>query len=372
MLAARAAVLIIALFGLAGCFQGGAKPPEPKLTLLPVSFAMLTGWSDDNIAGAVPAFLKSCGAFLTRGDTQALDAKATAGDFGTVGEWRGLCDRAAALPSAERAAKDFFETNFVPMLAGNLGDSNGRFTGYFEIALNGSRRQGELFQTPIYRHPPNPAAYSRAEIEDGALAHRGLELAWVDDPVGAFFLAIQGSGQIRLKDGGTIRVGYDGANGRPNIVIGRLLVERGEIPLPEVTMDSIRAWITAHGAAGVALMRENPSYVFFKEIAGDGPLGSEGVVLTARRSLAVDRVFIPLGMPIWLDAQERFLPGAERGLVIAQDTGGAIKGPVRGDLFWGSDAAAAIAAGRMNAAGRYYLLLPKTVAARVAMAFAAD
>jgi membrane-bound lytic murein transglycosylase A len=368
----RAVVLFIALFGLAGCFQGGAKPPEPKLTLQPVSFALLTGWSGDNVAGAVPAFLRSCSAFLARGDTQALDAKVPAGDFGTIGEWRGLCDKAAALPGTDLAAIDFFETNFVPMLAGNLGDSNGRFTGYFEITLNGARREGGPFQTPIYRRPQNPAAYSRAEIEDGALARQGLELAWVDDPVGAFFLAIQGSGQIKLKEGGTIRVGYDGANGRPNIVIGRLLVERGEIPLPAVTMDSIRAWIETHGAAGVALMRENPSYVFFKEIAGDGPLGSEGVALTARRSLAVDRAFIPLGVPIWLDAQERFIAGVNRQLVIAQDTGGAIKGPVRGDLFWGSDAAAASAAGRMNAAGDYYLLLPKAVAARVVTAFAAD
>jgi membrane-bound lytic murein transglycosylase A len=371
MLAARAGVLVIALFGLAGCFQGGAKPPKPKLTLQPVSFAVLTGWSDDSVSGAVPAFLRSCSAFLARGAADPLDAKVP-GDFGTIGEWRGLCDKAAALPDTDLAAKEFFETNFVPMLAGNLGDSNGRFTGYFEIALNGSRRQGGPFQTPIYRRPQNPATYSRAEIEDGALAREGLELAWVDDPVGAFFLAIQGSGQIKLKEGGTIRVGYDGANSRPNIVIGRLLVERGEIPLPEVTMDSIRAWIEAHGAAGVALMHENPSYVFFKQIAGDGPLGSEGVMLTARRSLAVDRAFIPLGVPIWLDAQERFVLGVNRQLVIAQDTGGAIKGPVRGDLFWGSDAAAATAAGRMSAAGHYYLLLPKPVAARVGAAFAAD
>jgi membrane-bound lytic murein transglycosylase A len=339
--------------------------------LQPVSFAVLTGWSDDSVSGAVPAFLRSCSAFLARGAADPLDAKVP-GDFGTIGEWRGLCDKAAALPDTDLAAKEFFETNFVPMLAGNLGDSNGRFTGYFEIALNGSRRQGGPFQTPIYRRPQNPATYSRAEIEDGALARQGLELAWVDDPVGAFFLAIQGSGQIKLKEGGTIRVGYDGANSRPNIVIGRLLVERGEIPLPEVTMDSIRAWIEAHGAAGVALMHENPSYVFFKQIAGDGPLGSEGVMLTARRSLAVDRAFIPLGVPIWLDAQERFVLGVNRQLVIAQDTGGAIKGPVRGDLFWGSDAAAATAAGRMSAAGHYYLLLPKPVAARVGAAFAAD
>ena len=342
-----------------------APRPTQRLTLRPATFGELDGWSDDNVAAAIPAFLKSCKAFAARADDQPLDPAAS-GDFGTVGEWRAVCEAAAKLPGTDAAAKDFFTTGFVPLLAGSGGDSEGLFTGYFEIMLNGSRRQEGPFQTPIYRRPGDPTAYSRSEIEAGALAGKRLELAWVDDPVGAYLLGVQGSGQIRLADGATLRVGYDGKNDRPYVTIGRLLVERGEIPLPQLTTDTLRSWIKSHGDAGTALMRENPSFVFFKEVGGDGPYGTEKVVLTPRRSLAVDHDFIPLGVPLWLDVKERFIAGATRRLVIAQDTGGAIKGPVRGDLFWGSGDAAGTAAGAMNALGHYYLLLPRAVAARVA------
>ena len=181
---------------------------------------------------------------------------------------------------------------------------------------------------------------------------QGLELLWVDDPVDAFFLEIQGSGRVRLRDGRIVRIGYDGQNGRPYVAVGRLLIERGEIPREQLTMASIRSWMTAHPREGAALRRENPSFVFFRESAEDGPLGAQQVVLTAGRSLAVDRRFIPLGVPIWLEAQQRYSSEFIRRLVIAQDTGGAIKGPVRGDLFWGHGAAAASGAGAMNARGR--------------------
>jgi membrane-bound lytic murein transglycosylase A len=169
---------------------------------------------------------------------------------------------------------------------------------------------------------------------------------------------------VQLTDGKTVRLGYAGGNRHPFVSIARLLVERSEVPLKDMTMQRLRDWIASHGDAGKALIREDPSYVFFKEIPGDGPLGSENVVLTAQRSLAVDRRFIPLGMPLWLDATGRFVPGTTRRLVIAQDTGGAIKGPVRGDLFWGSGDAAARQAGEMNAAGHYALLVPRAVAAK--------
>jgi membrane-bound lytic murein transglycosylase A len=340
-------------------------PSGAKLTLRAATFGELDGWIDDNVAAAIPAFLKSCKAFAARADDQPLDPAAS-GDFGTVGEWRAVCAAAKKLPGTDVAAKDFFSTDFVPLLAGNGGDSAGLFTGYFEITLNGSRRQDGPFQTPIYRRPPDPTAYSRTEIEAGALTGKRLELAWVDDPVGAYLLGVQGSGQIRLANGSTLRVGYDGKNDRPYVAIGRLLADRGEIPLRQLTMDALRSWIKSHGGAGTVLMLENPSFVFFKEVGGDGPHGTEQVVLTPRRSLAVDREFIPLGVPLWLDVKERFIAGATRRLVIAQDTGGAIKGPVRGDLFWGSGDAAGTAAGAMNALGRYYLLLPRAVAARVA------
>jgi membrane-bound lytic murein transglycosylase A len=341
------------------------KPP-PRLTLAAASYDQLVGWREDRLSAAIPALQRSCTVLLTRADAAVLEARNKATDFGKIAEWRGPCTAAAQLPTGDDiAARQFFEANFAPYLAGNNGESEGLFTGYFEITLTGSRRRGGPFQTPIYRRPSDSARYSRAEIEDGALAGQGLELLWVDDPIAAFFLEIQGSGQVKLQEGGTVRVGYDGANGKPYVAVGRLLLDRGEIPREQLTMAAIRRWMSDHPKEGAALRRENPSVVFFREIVGDGPLGAQRVVLTAGRSLAVDRAFIPLGVPIWLEAQERFSPGTIRRLVIAQDTGGAIKGPVRGDLFWGHGATAAVGAGAMNARGHYYLLLPRPAAARL-------
>lgn len=314
----------------------------------------------------MPAFLRSCAAFLPKGNDAPLDLSPRGLDFGKVSDWRPACTQAATLSAGnDEAARRFFETEFVPLLAANNDKPEGLFTGYFEIVLNGSRRAGGKYQTPLYRRPADPKAYSRAEIEDGAFAGQGLELAWVDDPVGAFFLEIQGSGQIRLPKGGVLRVNYDGANGRPYVAVGRLLVERGILPKEGVSMNAIRQWMKANPVDGAALRRENPSYIFFREVTGDGPIGAEQVVLTAGRSLAVDRRFIALGVPIWLDAAERFGTGVHRQLVIAQDTGGAIKGPVRGDLYWGGGSKAGDGAGAMNAPGRYYLLLPRNVAAQL-------
>ncbi len=359
----RAAWIVLALALLASALAAYLLRPKPpsRLTLAPRGYDQLIGWRDDGIAAAMPALLRSCAAFLAKPAVAPLDALTKSADFGHVGEWRAPCAAAAAVPANDdAAARRFFDTSFTPLLAGNNGDSEGLFTGYFEITLDGSRRRGGAFQTPVYRRPPDPTRYSRAEIEDGALSGQGLELLWVDDPVDAFFLEIQGSGRVHLKEGGTTRIGYDGSNGKPYVAVGRLLVERGEMPKEQVTMASIRFWMAAHPREGAALRRDNPSVVFFREVTGDGPLGAERVVLTAGRSLAVDRAFIP-----WLEAQQRFAPDIIRRLVIAQDSGGAIKGPVRGDLFWGHGAAASAGAGAMNASGRYYLLVPREIAARL-------
>ena len=351
----------------------GRDTGPSRFTLEPVAFSGLQGWVDDRLAAAIPAFLKSCGRLLTLPDLAPLDARPSVADYGRVGVWRELCETATTLPPEDdESARRFFETSFFPVSVAEYGASEGLFTGYYEIELNGSRQRRGRYQTPIYRRPLEPGAaarYSRAEIENGALAGRGLELLWVDDPIDAFFLEIQGSGRVRLGNGRTVRVGYDGQNGRPYVTVGRLLVERGIIPRSEATMVTIRDWMTQHPEAGAALRRENPSYVFFRELSGDGPIGAEGVVLTAERSIAVDRAFIALGIPIWVEADERFasVEGVRR-LVVAQDTGGAIKGPVRGDLFWGTGSAAALRAGIMNARGRYYLLLPRSVASRLAHA----
>jgi membrane-bound lytic murein transglycosylase A len=341
-----------------------------RFSLKPAAFSELQGWPDDRVSAAIPAFLKSCDRFLKLPDTAAVDTRPSAADYGRVGAWRELCETAAALPREDdAAARRFFETAFLPLAVIDDGASEGLFTGYYEVELSGSRRHWGRYQTPIYRRPSELAAathYTRAEIEDGALAGQGLELLWVNDPIDAFFLEIQGSGRVRLRNGGIVRVGYDGQNGHPYVPVGRLLVERGVIPRSEATMMTIRDWMNQHPEAGAALRRENPSYVFFRELRGDGPVGAEGVVLTAERSLAVDRAFMALGLPIWVEADERFAAAESvRRLVVAQDIGGAIKGPVRGDLFWGTGSAAAARAGGMNALGRYYLLLPRTVAARL-------
>lgn len=367
-----AALLLLSLFA---CTP--RPPPPDRLSLAPAGFSDLEEWRQDKPQAALAAFARSCAVLLK------APAAASLGVAGTAAAWQAPC---AALPSAPdaAAAQGFFETWFRPWRASNNGVAEGLFTGYYEPELDGARRPGGAFTTPLLSRPPDlvmvelglfrPAwrgeriagrvvdgglkpYESRAAIEQGALDRYHLAFLWVDDPVAAFFLQIQGSGRVRLPDGGLVRVGYDGQNGQPYVAIGKLLVDRGELAADDVSMQAIRAWIKAHPEAGKALMAENPSYVFFREIAGDGPVGSEGVVLTPGRSLAVDRSFVPLGVPVFLDAG----PGLRR-LMVAQDTGGAIRGPVRGDVFWGAGAEAEARAGAMRARGVYYLLLPKDVA----------
>jgi peptidoglycan lytic transglycosylase A len=341
-----------------------------RFGLEPTGFDRLSGWTQDHISAAVPVFLKSCARFLSRADAVPLDAVAASVDFGRVGDWRLLCAAAEALPPGDdAAARRFFEAGFVPFGVTDYGRPEGLFTGYYEIELDGSRRRRGRFQTPLHRKPPDLGhpLPTRAEIEDGALAGRGLELFWVADPIEAFFLQIQGSGRIRLSGGGAVRVGYDGQNGHPYLPVGRLLIERGLIPREKLTMPAIRSWMKEYPEAGAALRREDRSYVFFREVKGDGPIGAEGAVLSAERSIAVDHAFVAFGVPVWLEADERFAAAeSARRLMVAQDTGGAIKGPVRGDVFWGTGEAAGIRAGIMNASGRYYLLLPRAVARRLA------
>jgi peptidoglycan lytic transglycosylase A len=364
----RRATIGAAITALAIGLAHDAGPP--RLSLAPVGFDRLAGWTDDNVAAALPAFVKSCTRFLTEPNSALFGPREAGVDFGQIGDWRAVCRDAAMVPRGnDGAARQFFDGEFTPMAVADYGVREGLFTGYFEIEVNGSRRRYGPYETPIYRRPPaldSGPRYSRAKIEDGALAGRGLEFLWVDDPIDAFFLQIQGSGRARLDDGQTIRLGYDGQNGLPYVPVGRFLVERGQILREKLTMASIRTWMHAHGEAGAALRRENPSYVFFREVKGDGPIGAEKIVLTPARSLAVDRNYIPLGAPIWLDADEQFVPNESvHRLVIAQDTGGAIKGPVRGDLFWGAGRAAGDRAGEMDARGHYYLLLPRRLADRL-------
>jgi membrane-bound lytic murein transglycosylase A len=229
--------------------------------------------------------------------------------------------------------------------------------GQFAPDLKGRSIAGRVENGRLRPYP------DRAAIEAGHLNGKGLEILWVDDAADAFFLQVQGSGRVALAEGGVARLGFAGHNGLGYVAIGRLLIDAGKIPREAMSMQAIRAWLAANPAEAATLMRRNPRYVFFREIAGDGPLGAGGVALTPGRSLAVDRKFVPLGAPVWLDTVE---PGAEakplRRLVVAQDVGGAIQGPVRGDLFLGSGEAALEQAGRMRSPGGYYLLLPKAAA----------
>lgn len=307
---------------------------------------------------------------------------------GTVADWLKVCADAGALadPDAETTRR-FFASRFVPHRVGFGDDDQGLFTGYYEAELHGAWQRKPPFTVPLYAPPrdmitadlrlfdPGLAGrriigrikdgqlipyHNRAEIDAGALAGRNLELLWVDDPIDAFFLQIQGSGRVRMADGRVERVGYASKNGHPYVAIGRPLIERGAIPKEQMSMQAIRRWLADHPAERDAVMNLNPSYVFFRRIDGDGPIGAQGVVLTPGRSLAVDTSLLPLGAPIWLDTTEPLSPETPlRRLVIAQDTGGAIKGAIRGDLFWGHGDDAAAKAGAMKQQGRYYLLLPK-------------
>ncbi|MDW8443238.1 MAG: murein transglycosylase A [Acetobacteraceae bacterium] len=387
-----------ALILVGGCIGVPVPVPEPppaRLGLQPARFADLPGWSEDRHAEALPALAETCARLRAlppdrpMGGGEAASARA-----GRVGDWLPLCAEAARLPNGDHAAaRSFFERNFRPWLAQNVTpqppDPFGLFTGYFEPELTGSRIRRSPSQVPLLRRPPDLVAVdlgdfapdlagrrtagrvvegrlvpypSREEIEQGLLDGRRLELVWLDDPIEAFFLHVQGAGRVRLAEGGLMRVGFAGQNGHPYVPIGRILVERGAMTLEQVSMQSIKAWLRANPAEARAVMRRNPSYVFFREVRGldpnEGPPGTFGAPLTPGRSIAVDPQHIPLGIPIWLSTRHPGHGGPLRRVVLAQDTGGAIRGPVRGDLFWGWGEQAADAAGRMNERGTWWLLLP--------------
>jgi membrane-bound lytic murein transglycosylase A len=380
---------------IAGCAAPAPPPvapvePAPQLGLQPVAFERLDGWQQDDPRDALAAFRRSCDELLTRGDGPLGPDPAS----GRPADWQEPCSAAAAPASSASAAaaRSFFEAWFVPYQVHDNGNPEGLFTGYYEPVLNGSRLPSPRYPVPLHLAPPdlrridlgsfNPDLagysiygriesgefvpyYSRAEIEGGVLVGQRLELLWVDDPIAKFFLQIQGSGQVRLDDGEVVRVGYASQNGQPYRAIGRDLIENGALRQEEVSLQSIRAWLQTHPQDAAAMMARNRSYIFFREqpqlAASDGPLGAAGVPLTAGRSLAVDRRFLPLGAPIWLDTSAPWPDGDAplRRLMVAQDTGGAIKGVVRGDVYWGAGATAEAVAGRMKSTGRYAILLPR-------------
>ncbi|WP_338847530.1 murein transglycosylase A [Massilia sp. W12] len=353
----------------------------PADLLKPASFAQLPGWGRDDLREAWPAFLASC---------QALNKKS---------EWSEVCAIARQVDAASNSAiRNYFETFFTPHQVNNPDATDvGLVTGYYEPLLRGARKRGGPYQVPLYKAPddlitvelgsvypelknmrlrgrlvgnkllPYP---SRAEI-DGANLLAGHELLWVDDAAEAFFLQVQGSGRVTLegeKKGGkpeVVRVAYADQNGHPYKSIGRWLVDKGELKLEQASMQGIRAWALANPGRAQEMYNANPSYVFFKEEKLPdpkvGPKGALGVPLHAQRSIAVDPTMLPLGAPVYLATTQ---PNAEtplQRLMMAQDTGGAIRGAVRADFFWGFGAEAADKAGKMKQRGQMWVLLPKQV-----------
>lgn len=363
----------------------------PTLSL--VGFEALPGWGADDHGAALQTFRRSCERILAADPARPLDLKTGAAiSYGTVADWQPVC-RNAISADAVSNPRAFFETHFRAFAVKAETGPKGLITGYFEPEIDASLVQEGSYQTALLAKPddlqrldlsefdpslkgetirgrlegarfvPYP---DRAEINRGALNHDKLAVAWVRDPVDAFFVHIQGSARLKLPDGSVARVGFAEKNGRPYTAIGKILIERGELSRENVSMQTIRDWLAANPAEMQSVLEANQSYVFFERRnvtdATLGPTGAGGVALTPGRSLAVDRRVHSLGAPIWLEA---ILPGEitpTRKLMVAQDTGSAIRGTVRGDYFWGSGEAAGDRAGEMKADGKFWVLLPSALA----------
>lgn len=391
--------VLAALLLLAGCGTRGPAPvvvPVPKpgmpgqpgvpgagMSLQPVDFGALPGWGADRLAEALPALARSCQRILSLPADRAIGES---GIGGVAGDWSGPCGALGrADPGQPRVVQAYFETWFEPHRVLDDGRADGLFTGYYEAELRAAKRPNARYRYPIHGRPRDLVFndggrevgrmfdgrlipyYTRREIESGVAKGQAPELLWADDPIDLFIMQIQGSGRATLEDGSVVRLGYAAHNGHTFVGIGRIMQDRNLVSPSEMSMQSIRAWLRANPSQARGLMWENPRYIFFRFIPGnlDGPIGAQGVSLVAGRSMAVDPRYIPLGAPLWLDTVE---PSgrALRRLVIAQDTGGAIKGPIRGDYFWGTGEAALEHAGRMRSRGGYYLLLPRQRTNRIA------
>lgn len=356
------------------------SPVLPTAAILrPSTYSALPGWAQDDLREAWPAFRASCEVLIRKP------------------EWKDVCTLARDVaPADARIVRQFFESMLVPHQVVNAdGTDQGLVTGYYEPLLRGARKRSGVFQTPLYRRPDDllnvdlagvypelkslrlrgrmvankvVPYWTRAELMQGdTLA--GRELLWVDDPIDAFFLQVQGSGRVQLTDSQeTVRVSYADQNGHPYKSIGRYLVDRGEMTLEQASAQSIKAWYAAHPARQQELLNANPSYVFFREDKladpNRGPKGSLGVPLTPQRSIAIDAQFLPLGAPIFLATTQPNSEAPLQRLMMAQDTGGAIRNAVRADFFWGFGTFAGEQAGKMKQRGMMWVLLPRSAAPR--------
>jgi len=387
---------VLLVLAVAGCVAPQPPAPTPQagpgqMNLTHVGFDALPGWAEDDHTAALAAFRASC---AHMGETLGGTGEA-ARLGGSSAAWQPACMAARNAAPGDAAARAFFETTLQPYAIAQGGNAQGLFTGYYEPEVHGSRVEDGPYQAGLLAKPGDMISvdlgafsddlkgkhvsgriqdhalvpyYTRAEIAAGAIRSQRLEFLWLDNPIDAFFLEIQGSGRVKLADGRVLRVTYAGQNGRPYVPIGRVLMDRGEIPREQVSLQSIRAWLEAHPAEAQAVMDQNPSFVFFRELTGtrpdEGPPGAMGVQLTPGRSLAIDRAFLPLGAPLFIDTTDPLDGTPWRHLAVAQDLGGAIKGAVRADIFfgWGEDAEAH--AGKMRGQGRAFVLLPRGDAAR--------
>jgi membrane-bound lytic murein transglycosylase A len=348
-----------------------AKPPTAALLGVSAGPA-LPAIDEAQAARALEAFKISCPALTKRTDASGLTRPE---------DWQEACAAAALGPSPSAAG--FFAERFELV---QVGDGAAFVTGYFEPEIAGSRTRQPGYEVPVYRKPPDlvevDAATAeaagtprrgrlengvvvpyqeRSEIEAGALAGQGLEIAWAADEIDFFFLQIQGSGRLLLPDGGVMRIGYAGQNGREYVGIGKLMKDRGLLGPGQTSMQGIVAWLRDHPEEGKAIMRENKSYIFFQELAGPGPLGALGLPVTGRATVATDPKYVPMGAPVLLQLDRT----EASGLWVAQDTGGAIKGSNRFDTFWGAGPDAARIAGGMQGRGRAWILVPKGTRARL-------
>jgi membrane-bound lytic murein transglycosylase A len=338
------------------------KIPNTQLKLL--RWNEINGWRGDDHAAAFETFLKSCKTIVNG----ASPHHASQTFYLAL---QSVCRRAIKeLPLDRIAARIFFERNFRPMRIAPLGQNNGFLTGYYEPIIEGSHERNTEFNVPLYRTPPHltKSYLDRAAIEDGALAGRNLEICWLKDPTDLFFAQIQGSARVRLEDGKILRLNYSSHNGWPYTAIGGILIAREIVPKEEMSMDRIREWIEANPKEGKELRRRNKSFVFFRETGlaeHEEPVGAQGVSLTPGRSIAVDKSIHIYGTPFFIEAD---LPldgerseNSLRRLWVAQDTGGAIRGPARADLYFGAGDAQAEVAGRIRHPGQFTILIPREI-----------
>jgi membrane-bound lytic murein transglycosylase A len=357
---------------------------------IPLSWADVPGWNDDDQLAAYQTFRTSCRSIAAPHEA-TTDARA----LGT--SLRDPCRVARATEISDGAkARAFFEANFTPVKISRLGEDDGFVTGYYEPVVQGSRTQTDVYNVPVYRRPsnlfvkgysqaspdlPNKGPvyrkigrrklvpyYDRGEIEDGVLAGRGIEICWLKNPTDLLFAQIQGSARVRLEDGSTVRINYDSYNGYPYTAVGRVLIDRGIVPREEMSMQKIRDWMEANPDGAKDVRRQNRSYIFFREVQlseKDEAIGAQGVQLTPGRSIAVDKALHVYGTPFFIAGE---LPIESdkaktpfRRLMIAQDTGSAITGPARADLYFGAGPDAGKIAGRLKSSIRFVMLVPKSL-----------